>query len=101
VRATHDCGRNHRSGRPGRKIREEDRERIFEQGARALTAAKLGRIPGKGLGLWEARAVIQAHGGEIGVTCVPTGRQRSQGAVYHVVFSVRIPLRKKDARGRF
>jgi signal transduction histidine kinase len=84
----------------GEEIREEDREHIFEQGRRALTRAKLGRIPGKGLGLWEARAVIDAHGGEIGVYCQPTGRQRGQGAAFHVTFSVRIPLRQKAAKGR-
>jgi signal transduction histidine kinase len=84
----------------GDEIRPEDRQRIFEQGTRALTAAKMGRIPGSGLGLWEARAVIEAHGGEIGVTCEPTQVQRSFGAAFRVVFSITIPLRQKEAKGR-
>jgi len=79
----------------GAEIRLEDRERIFEQGQRGLIGAKMGRIPGTGLGLWEARAVIDAHGGEIGVTCEPTTIMRSQGLAYHVIFSVRVPLRQK------
>lgn len=81
----------------GAEIRLEDRERIFEQGQRGLIGAKMGRIPGAGLGLWEARAVIEAHGGEIGVTCEPTTIMRTQGLAYHVIFSVRIPLRQKRA----
>jgi signal transduction histidine kinase len=79
----------------GAEIRLEDRERIFEQGQRGLIGAKMGRIAGTGLGLWEARAVIDAHGGEIGVNCEPTSITRSQGLAYHVIFSVRVPLRQK------
>jgi signal transduction histidine kinase len=79
----------------GVEIRLEDRERIFDQGTRGLIGAKMGRIPGAGLGLWEARAVIEAHRGEIGVNCEPTSILRSQGLAYHVVFSVRVPLRQK------
>jgi signal transduction histidine kinase len=84
----------------GDAIHYSDRERIFEQGERALTEAKLGRIPGTGLGLWEARAVIEAHGGDIGVTCEPTAIQRAQGAAYHVIFTLRIPLRRPGNKGR-
>ena len=84
----------------GNEIREEDRVRIFEQGTRALTLAKMDRIPGTGQGLWEAKAVIEAHGGEIGVTCEPTQIQRSQGFAYRVVFAVRIPLRQRGAKRR-
>jgi signal transduction histidine kinase len=78
----------------GDAVRSEDQERIFEQGTRALTGAKLGRIPGTGLGLWEARAVITAHGGTIRVRSEPTTIHRRQGAAYHVTFSIRIPLRR-------
>ena len=84
----------------GVKISEEDRERIFEQGERGRSLGRLGNISGAGLGLWEARAVIQAHHGEIGVNCEPVWIQRTQTAAHHVVFSVGIPLRQKDARGR-
>jgi signal transduction histidine kinase len=80
----------------GYGIRKEDRERIFESGTRGLTAAKLGRIPGSGLGLWEARAVAVAHGGEIRVRCDRTSFRSHMGRGYHVVFSMKIPLNQKE-----
>jgi signal transduction histidine kinase len=76
----------------GDEIRAEDQERIFEEGIRGLTSAKMGRIPGSGLGLWETRAVIEAHGGEIDVACTRTSIYRRQGIGYHVVFYVKLPL---------
>ena len=79
----------------GDEIWLEDRERIFEQGSRGLTAAKMGRLPGTGLGLWETRAVIEAHGGTIELTCKPTQIQRRQGSAYRVVFSIGIPIHQK------
>jgi signal transduction histidine kinase/ligand-binding sensor protein len=78
----------------GDAIHAEDQERIFEQGTRALTGAKLGRIPGTGLGLWEVRAVVNAHAGTITVRSEPTSIHRRQGPAYHVTFSIRIPLRR-------
>jgi signal transduction histidine kinase len=77
----------------GDEIRPEDQERIFEEGTRGLTEAKMGRIPGSGLGLWETRAVIEAHGGAITVTCTPTSIRRPQGLAHHVIFTVSIPVR--------
>ncbi len=84
----------------GDTIREEDRQRIFEEGTRGLTRAKMGRISGSGLGLWETRSVVEAHGGEIGVFCEPTQIQRRQGLAYRVIFTVKIPLSQKDVRER-
>lgn len=82
----------------GYEIPTEEQERIFEHGARGLMTAKLGHIPGSGLGLWEARAVVDAHGGEITVRCRPTGVVTGAGRGYHVVFAVRIPLEQKGTR---
>jgi signal transduction histidine kinase len=87
----------------GLPIRTRERERIFEQGARGLTAAKMGRIPGSGLGLmgripgsglglWEARAILEAHGATINVRCKPTSAHDGKRKAYHVVFSLRIPI---------
>ena len=78
----------------GDEIVPEQRERIFEQGARGLTGAKLRRIPGTGLGLWEARAVIEAHRGTISVRCEPTTTFFRQMRAYRVIFRVKIPLRQ-------
>lgn len=76
----------------GLPIRTRERELIFEQGIRGLTAAKMGRIPGSGLGLWEARAIVEAHGATINVRCEPTSAHGGKRKAYHVVFSLRIPI---------
>jgi signal transduction histidine kinase len=84
----------------GEEIRPEDLSQIFEQGTRGLTQARMGRIPGSGLGLWETRNVVEGHGGEVGVTCEWTRVRRRNRPAYHVIFSVTIPLEPEPARGR-
>jgi signal transduction histidine kinase len=79
----------------GHEIPPDKREYIFEKSTRGLTQAKMGKIPGSGLGLWEARAVVNAHGGEIGVYAKETSIIRPEGVAFQVVFSVKIPLRQK------
>lgn len=82
----------------GYGIPPEERDRIFEQGTRGLTRAKLGHIPGSGLGLWEARAVVAAHGGQIDMRCDETSIRRYGSQAHHVVFSMKIPLRQNKRR---
>lgn len=60
----------------GRGIDPRDQERIFEQFARASTAA---RREGLGLGLWISRAIVEAHGGAISVRSAP-----GEGAEFRV-----------------
>ena len=78
----------------GDEIAPEQTERIFEEGARGLTGAKLRRIPGTGLGLWEARAVIEAHRGSISVRSEPTATYFRQMRANRVIFRIKIPLRQ-------
>jgi signal transduction histidine kinase len=80
----------------GYEIAPEDRDRIFERGERGLIAAKLGHIEGSGLGLWEARAIAVAHGGEINMRCDRTGRRTAWGQAHHIVFTITIPLRQPN-----
>lgn len=71
----------------GHSIPLDDREAIFEQGRRSKTATDA-RIPGSGLGLWEAREIVRLHGGTIRVAkCEPTG-----GRSHITVFEVRLPV---------
>jgi two-component system OmpR family sensor kinase len=60
-------------------ISEADRTRIF---ARFERAVRPGDLPGFGLGLWIARQLARAHGGEIDVDSEP-----GQGSV----FTIRLP----------
>lgn len=78
----------------GDAIPNEQRERIFEQGHRGLIEAKLRRIPGMGIGLWEVRAVIDGHGGKIDAASEPTNKILRQGRAHLVTFMATIPLRQ-------
>jgi signal transduction histidine kinase/ligand-binding sensor protein len=79
----------------GFEIPEEDRKRIFEVGERGGDKTRIQRIPGSGFGLWEARSIVEAHGGEIHVKITPTSIHKQEGRASRVVFSIEIPLKQK------
>lgn len=79
----------------GFEILEEDRQRIFEVGERGGSKTRIQRIPGSGFGLWEARSIVEAHGGDIHVKITPTSIHKQEGRASRVVFSIEIPLRQK------
>ena len=57
--------------------------------------ARIRRIPGSGYGLWEARFIVEAHGGEVHVKLHPTDIHKHEGRASRVVFSIEIPLKHK------
>jgi signal transduction histidine kinase len=79
----------------GFEVREVDLEKIFEIGERGGDTARIKRIPGSGYGLWEARSIVKAHGGEIHVKFHPTEIQKHEGRASRVVFSIEIPLKQR------
>jgi signal transduction histidine kinase/ligand-binding sensor protein len=79
----------------GFNIREQDRQRIFEVGERGGDTVRIKRIQGSGYGLWEARSVVKAHGGELHVNIHPTDIHKHEGRASRVVFSIEIPLKQK------
>jgi signal transduction histidine kinase/ligand-binding sensor protein len=79
----------------GFEIREQDQQRIFDLGERGGDIGRIKRIPGSGYGLWEARSIVEAHGGNIHVKLHPTAIHKQEGRASRVVFSVEIPLKQK------
>ena len=65
----------------GPGVSDEERDRIFERYYRGRATRSNTR--GTGLGLASARAIVQAHGGEIWMTSPPAG-----GAAFHVSLPV-------------
>jgi signal transduction histidine kinase len=82
----------------GFEIHEYERRNIFEQGVRGQSVLKIGKIAGTGFGLWEARAIARAHGGDIRVACIPTNIKRREGIAHRVVFTLTVPLRQKKPK---
>ncbi len=81
----------------GHEIPEEEKRRVFEQGRRGLVGATASMIGGSGLGLWEAQAVVQAHGGTVSFSSLPTSRHYYHNNRGHVVsFMIEIPVRQEE-----
>ena len=79
----------------GFEIPEEDRKRIFEVGERGGDKTRIKQIPGSGFGLWEARSIVQAHGGDISVNIHQTSIHKHEGRASRVIFSIELPLKQK------
>jgi two-component system, OmpR family, sensor kinase len=62
----------------GSGIAADEQTHVFERGYRTAAARKSG-VPGTGLGLHFARAITEAHGGQIEIHSVP-----GEGACFHV-----------------
>lgn len=71
-------------GDDGPGVPEEDRERLFEPFVRGKSATK---ASGSGLGLYIAKAIVEAHGGTLSLGASPQG-----GALFTIV----LPTRKSE-----
>jgi len=71
----------------GQGIPAEEQARIFERGFRTQSARK-SAVPGTGLGLHFARAIVEAHGGAIELTSVP-----GQGTCFRVTLPLTSSVR--------
>lgn len=72
----------------GSGVPVDKRDAIFERFLRLRSSA--GRVPGTGLGLFLARAIVEAHGGRIWVEDAPGGGAR---------FVFALPAHRGDTRG--
>lgn len=71
-------------GDDGPGVAAEDRERLFEPFVRGKTSAHAG---GSGLGLYIAKAIVEAHGGTLSLS-------ESEGG--GALFEIQLPTRKKE-----
>lgn len=68
----------------GPGVPQEDREKLFEPFVRGKTSAHAG---GSGLGLYIAKAIVEAHGGTLSLTESPAGGAQ---------FTINLPTRRKE-----
>ena len=76
----------------GHEIRSDETDCIFEEGRRGLAVVKMRHIHGSGLGLWEARNVVEAHFGTIAVTCDPASVHGLPRTAHRLIFTISIPV---------
>jgi signal transduction histidine kinase len=81
----------------GLGFNQPEAEKIFQKGERGEQAYK---VAGTGFGLWEAKGILQAHGGDIKPVATLTNFFRRDHRAYHVVFTIEIPLRRAGHKGK-
>jgi signal transduction histidine kinase len=75
-------------------ILESEREKVFEKRYRGKHRGRTIARGGEGLGAWQAREIIDAHGGRIECHSRSAGRQPRPGDVYgfRTVFTITLPV---------
>jgi signal transduction histidine kinase len=75
-------------------IPEEEREKVFEKGYRGLDRGRKTIRQGEGLGAWQAREILRAHGGEIECVSRSGERQPVSGHVhgFRTIFTLSLPI---------
>lgn len=81
----------------GVPIRRDEISRVFELGYRGVFSPDWNRM-GSGIGLADAKAVIEKHGGKIEIESVPS--QRGHSGEYYIPYittvRIYIPKRRED-----
>ena len=82
-------------------IPEEERERVFEKRYRGKHRGRKNVSQGEGLGAWQAREIITAHGGTI-TCCSRSGERQPLSAdveYFKTVFTITLPLDQSRRKG--
>lgn len=77
----------------GEQMPEHARANLVKPGKRWAMSARARRIPGSGLGLWDASVIAAAHGGKVNFSSAPYNDKGRP--CYKVRVSITIPLKHK------
>jgi len=81
----------------GQGIDDDESEMIYERGKQGRRSARAEREPGEGLGLYQARIIARAHGGEVSHSCVSGPRHLASRQLegFRVRFSCRVLISRE------